>query len=109
MCGKPDLRWGAICLGVDLVIPFGQTLFFAETSMTTNQAIAMAFPLLTAGVVCLTGYGVTRWVEKQRKITAASKVGFVYETTRLKAIYDSLDQAEGFIGQARRAIEQARQ
>jgi hypothetical protein len=32
--------------------------------MTTNQAIAMSFPLLTAGVVWLTGYFVKRSMAK---------------------------------------------
>lgn len=37
--------------------------------MTTHQAIAMAFPLLTAGVVGLFAYGLTKWLGRKKPRT----------------------------------------
>lgn len=77
--------------------------------MTTNQAIALAFPLFTAGIVGLTAYGVVRWVEKQRRAIRAGPTDTLERPIDLRAVDERLSHAIDLIQEARRAIEQIRQ
>lgn len=74
--------------------------------MTTNQVIAMAFPLLTAVAVLVTGLFIRRpWAEK------VAKVGESAPDMRevMAASYkEALDEAERLISGAQRQIERAR-
>ena len=71
--------------------------------MTANQAIAMAFPLLTAAAVLVTVLFIRRpWAAKGRAST--SDIGEVMAASH----WEALDEAERLINGAQRQIERAR-
>lgn len=80
--------------------------------MTTNQLIAMAFPLITAAVVALTGASIVRWVERERvrirQRTAVRESVIITETRRFEAINHCLEMALRLINQAQRDLEKLR-
>jgi|ERR1700684_2636134 hypothetical protein len=110
MRGKPDLRWSAICPGVDLVIPFRQVVDVEATLMTVNQAVAMAFPIFTGGAVLLSLYAVKRWVQSQRTATKETEPddgSSSAERRTIQAISDNLGMAQRIIQQAQRDLTNA--
>lgn len=48
--------------------------------MTTNQVIAMLFPVGTTVAVALTAWGIVRWVEKQRAADRVREAGTISDT-----------------------------
>jgi hypothetical protein len=76
--------------------------------MTTNQTIAMLWPLVTLGAVALTSYGITRWVKSQRRTPERAEGdhgSFVVERQRIQAIYDKLRSADAIIREAQRDLQ----
>jgi hypothetical protein len=81
--------------------------------MTTNQAIAMVFPVFTAVAVLATAYGVKAWVQRQRtqpNILRSSDPEAndpFRERETKRAVSDNLAIADAIIQQARRDLQRA--
>lgn len=78
--------------------------------MTTNQLIALLFPVGTAAAVGLTAFGITRWVNWKyaRKEPAPSPSAEESLFTNVNVeVVQALDEADHLIQQARRQLQRA--
>ena len=72
--------------------------------MTTNQVIAMVFPLLTVAAVFITGFFIRRpWAERKVKESIPD-----IKEVMASSYKDALDEAERLMRGAQRQIERAR-
>lgn len=70
--------------------------------MTTNQLIALLFPVGTAVGVCLTALGTMWWVNRRYAAQIASESKMLPQ--HVAEVIEMLDQAEGHIQIAKREL-----